>query len=110
MRRIPDPTIVTCLLTMAHTIVCKTTLYSWPVSGPTKLDQHIGGCGSCKEPGLNRSRDCGSGVDIRSLPNPFRLITDSGTHSVNAPPIMRDGVAAACKKSRRGGRASLLRN
>jgi len=26
MRRIPDPTIVTCLLTMAQTTVCKTTL------------------------------------------------------------------------------------
>jgi len=28
MRRIPDPTIVACLLTMAQTTVCKTTLYS----------------------------------------------------------------------------------
>jgi len=28
MRRIPDPTIVTCLLTIAQTTVCKTILYS----------------------------------------------------------------------------------
>src|SRR5258705_9847246 len=32
MRTIPDPTITTCLLTMAETTVCKATLFSW--SGP----------------------------------------------------------------------------